>query len=287
MEGVCETKLCTTKLESVEFANQNDCLMEIGLGSYGCSHYRRRCKIRAPCCNEIFSCRHCHNEAKNSIESNPLHRHDIPRHEVEKVICSLCDTEQDVQQYCINCGVCMGKYFCAKCKFFDDDVFKSQYHCDECGICRTGGEKNFFHCSKCGCCYSKLMREVHRCVERAMHHNCPVCFEYLFDTMKDVTVLPCGHTMHLACIPVLSAQSLSVICQNCGENSTKRLTQPQCLQHTKIRWYGFYATIVESIQMYSSILWHINARIASRTTRDRHAEAPLLLLRARQECLRW
>ncbi|KAK8598333.1 hypothetical protein V6N13_094306 [Hibiscus sabdariffa] len=138
-----------------------------------------------------------------------------------------------------------------------------------------------------GCCYSKLMREVHRCVERAMHHNCPVCFEYLFDTMKDVTVLPCGHTMHLACIPVLSAQSLSVICQNCGENSTKRLTQPQCLQHTKIRWYGFYATIVESIQMYSSILWHINARIASRTTRDRHAEAPLLLLRARQECLRW
>lgn len=29
-----------------------------------CSHYKRRCKIRAPCCNEIFDCRHCHNEAK-------------------------------------------------------------------------------------------------------------------------------------------------------------------------------------------------------------------------------
>ncbi|XVF20315.1 hypothetical protein REPUB_Repub11eG0187800 [Reevesia pubescens] len=108
---------------------------------------------------------HCHNEAK--------------------VICSLCDTEQDVQQCCINCGVCMGKYFCAKCKFFDDDVYKNQYHCDECGICRTGGEENFFHCNKCGCCYSKLIRDVHRCVERAMHHNCPVCFEL------------CGHTMHL------------------------------------------------------------------------------------------
>ncbi|XP_057445068.1 uncharacterized protein LOC130737336 [Lotus japonicus] len=27
-----------------------------------------------------------------------------------------------VQQYCINCGVCMGKYFCATCKFFDDDA---------------------------------------------------------------------------------------------------------------------------------------------------------------------
>lgn len=28
-----------------------------------CKHYRRRCKIRAPCCNEIFYCRHCHNES--------------------------------------------------------------------------------------------------------------------------------------------------------------------------------------------------------------------------------
>ncbi|WJX22299.1 RING-type E3 ubiquitin transferase [Trifolium repens] len=26
-----------------------------------------------------------------------------------------------VQQYCINCGVCMGEYFCGTCKFFDDD----------------------------------------------------------------------------------------------------------------------------------------------------------------------
>ena len=30
---------------------------------YRCKHYRRRCKIRAPCCNEIFSFRHCHNKA--------------------------------------------------------------------------------------------------------------------------------------------------------------------------------------------------------------------------------
>lgn len=27
-----------------------------------------------------------------------------------------------VQQNCVHCGVCMGKYFCSKCKFFDDDV---------------------------------------------------------------------------------------------------------------------------------------------------------------------
>ncbi|KAI8563262.1 hypothetical protein RHMOL_Rhmol03G0099200 [Rhododendron molle] len=227
-------------------------LMEMGSGLFGCSHYRRRCKIRAPCCDEIFDCRHCHNESKvvcsflwfyinieittfgissnitataecycscgfkivemqneffsirnleqNSLEVDPLNRHDVPRHEVKRVICSLCHTEQDVQQKCIQCGVCMGKYFCSKCKFFDDDVLKDQYHCDKCGICRTGGEENFFHCNKCGCCYSRLMKDSHICVERAMHHNCPVCFEYLFDTTKDMSVLPCGHTIHLQCV---------------------------------------------------------------------------------------
>ncbi|XP_026412230.1 E3 ubiquitin-protein ligase RZFP34-like isoform X2 [Papaver somniferum] len=139
------------RLELVESLNiEEDSVMESGYGDFGCRHYRRRCKIRAPCCDEIFDCRHCHNEKKNSMEVDPLDRHDVPRHKIAKVICSLCDTEQDVQQKCRNCGVCMGKYFCTKCKFFDDDVSKNQYHCDGCGICRTGGEENFYHCYKCG-----------------------------------------------------------------------------------------------------------------------------------------
>ena len=31
--------------------------------SYGCKHYLRRCKIVSPCCNEIYSCRLCHNNS--------------------------------------------------------------------------------------------------------------------------------------------------------------------------------------------------------------------------------
>ncbi|KAM3351350.1 hypothetical protein ACQJBY_023380 [Aegilops geniculata] len=154
--------------------------IEKGLMQYGCAHYRRRCRIRAPCCNEIFDCRHCHNESK--------------------VICSLCGTEQEVRQICINCGVCMGKYFCEVCKLFDDDVSKQQYHCHACGICRIGGRENFFHCSKCGCCYSKVLKNSHACVEGAMHHDCPICFEYLFESRNDVSVLPCGHTIHEKCL---------------------------------------------------------------------------------------
>jgi RING finger/CHY zinc finger protein 1 len=99
----------------------------------------------------------------------------------------------------------MGEYFCEICKFFDDDLSKGQYHCDGCGICRTGGADNFFHCDKCGCCYSNVLKDSHRCVERAMHHNCPVCFEYLFDSTKDISVLQCGHTIHLECMNEMRA----------------------------------------------------------------------------------
>lgn len=46
---------------------------EFGAGVYGCAHYRRRCKIVAPCCGEIFWCRHCHNESKNIDEKARFH----------------------------------------------------------------------------------------------------------------------------------------------------------------------------------------------------------------------
>ncbi|TVU48402.1 hypothetical protein EJB05_08038, partial [Eragrostis curvula] len=65
---------------------------------------------------------------------------------------------------------------------------------------KTGGAENFYHCDKCGCCYTSVLRDSHRCVDRAMHHNCPVCFEYLFDSTKAISVLHCGHTIHLECL---------------------------------------------------------------------------------------
>ncbi|CAN4117148.1 unnamed protein product [Withania somnifera] len=209
---------CSLKepITTLSFAG-DESMIEIGSGDYGCLHYRRRCKVRAPCCDEIFDCRHCHNNSKNSLEVEPCKRHDIPRHDIKRVICSLCNTEQDVQQTCIQCGICMGKYFCSKCNFFDDDVSKNQYHCDKCGICRTGGEENFFHCDTCGCCYSKLIKESHFCIERAMHHNCPVCFEYVFDTTKNISVLPCGHTMHLECVRQMEGH-LQYSCPLCSRS---------------------------------------------------------------------
>ncbi|GAV92735.1 zf-RING_2 domain-containing protein [Cephalotus follicularis] len=32
-----------------------------------------------------------------------------------------------------------------------------------------------------------------------MQNCCPVCYEYLFDSVKEAAVLKCGHTMHMDC----------------------------------------------------------------------------------------
>ncbi|GJY44452.1 E3 ubiquitin protein ligase MIEL1 [Tanacetum coccineum] len=159
---------------------------------------RRRCMIRAPCCNEVYACRHCHNEAKNMLDSI-ADRHDLVRYDVTQVICLVCDCEQPVARQCTNCGVNMGEYYCDICKFYDDDTSKEQFHCDDCGICRVGGRENYFHCKKCGSCYALSLRNNHSCVENSMRHHCPICYEYLFDSLKDTTVMKCGHTMHSEC----------------------------------------------------------------------------------------
>ncbi|XP_058732640.1 probable E3 ubiquitin-protein ligase RZFP34 [Vicia villosa] len=58
---------------------------------YGCKHYKRRRKIRAPYCNEVYSGCHCQSEATSD-------RHDVACQDVELVVCSVCDTERPVTQ---------------------------------------------------------------------------------------------------------------------------------------------------------------------------------------------
>ena len=50
----------------VKFVGGSNCLYSF-FSWFRCEHYKRRCKIRAPCCNQIFPCRHCHNEVTVSF----------------------------------------------------------------------------------------------------------------------------------------------------------------------------------------------------------------------------
>ncbi|KAK9825066.1 hypothetical protein WJX74_005833 [Apatococcus lobatus] len=180
----------------------------LGEGLHGCQHYRRRCKLVAPCCGEVFACRHCHNDEKQAGESDPNLRHELDRSQVQEVVCSLCDLRQPVATHCSRCSVEFGAYSCLKCNFFDDDTSKQQFHCDLCGLCRVGGAENYFHCHRCGCCYGKSLRDNHVCVENSMKQDCPICVEYLFDSVRQTSILPCGHTIHTDCLHDLEQASV-------------------------------------------------------------------------------
>jgi len=168
-----------------------------GSGGAGCRHYRRRCRIVAPCCGEAFWCRHCHNEAKN-VGPNA---HEVDRTQIQEVICQNCSSIQPPAQNCRACGQIFAHYFCRKCNFWDDDGnLKQVFHCDKCGLCRVGGRENYFHCDTCGSCYPNEIGNSHTCVENAMRQNCPVCLQDLFQSTVQVTILHCGHTIHQDCL---------------------------------------------------------------------------------------
>lgn len=111
-------------------------------------------------------------------------KHNMNRHHVRSVVCLACDTEQPPSSTCINCAASFGAYFCSVCNLYDDDLSKQQFHCEKCGICRVGGRDNFFHCDTCGACYSVELRNNHVCVPNSMQRDCPICYEYLFDSLE-------------------------------------------------------------------------------------------------------
>ncbi|RID47790.1 hypothetical protein BRARA_I04356 [Brassica rapa] len=43
------------------------------------------------------------------------------------------------------------------------------------------------------------LRDNHSCIENATKNSCPVCYEFLFDSVKAAHVMRCGHTMHMGC----------------------------------------------------------------------------------------
>lgn len=168
-------------------------------GQYGCSHYKRNCRIKAECCQTFFTCRLCHDEECT---------HKIDRYATKSMLCMLCLTEQDVAAECVNkeCGKRMAKYFCGKCRLFDDDYEGTIFHCDDCGLCRKAESDEYWHCKTCNTCLTQKVVD-HRCLEHVLDQNCPVCNEYLFTSLTPITFPDCMHPMHEACMTSYSRTS--------------------------------------------------------------------------------
>ncbi|KAL4398720.1 hypothetical protein HN51_003321 [Arachis hypogaea] len=158
---------------------------------YGCKHYKRNCKIFCPCCNQLHTCIHCHNEVSDHI---------IDRKSITKMMCMECLNIQPINATCStsSCKLTMAKYYCWICRLFEDE--KEIYHCPYCNLCRVGKGlgTTYFHCMSCNACMSRSLL-VHTCREKHLEDNCPICHEYIFTSLAPVKALPCGHVMHSAC----------------------------------------------------------------------------------------
>lgn len=91
-----------------------------------------------------------------------------------------------------------------------------------------------------------------------------MCCEYLFDSVRPTAVLPCGHTIHSACLKELQRNRTSTcpICLksygNMDKVCTKGLCLRRCLQHTKRLWCSSNARVEST----ASTLYELHDRIS-------------------------
>jgi hypothetical protein len=116
-------------------------------------------------------------------------------------MCMHCLKVQPAGQDCIECGKQVSKYYCKECKLWDSDPKKNIYHCHDCGICRIGKGLgiDYFHCQTCNVCMAIGLKGRHKCIERNLESDCPICGEYMFTSTSTVIFMPCGHCMHHKC----------------------------------------------------------------------------------------
>lgn len=120
------------------------------------------------------------------------------RYLVEKIRCTKCGTVQPVGIQCAGCSQTFADYVCRRCCLWGS---MEAYHCTKCGICRVGKKEDYWHCDTCEACYSVSSAGEHKCVERALDSDCPVCMEHLFTSAVPLCVGPnCGHAMHPDCL---------------------------------------------------------------------------------------
>ncbi|KAK9277135.1 hypothetical protein L1049_006674 [Liquidambar formosana] len=176
---------------------------------FGCEHYKRNCKLRAACCGKLFTCRFCHDKVSD---------HSMDRKATSEMMCMRCLKIQAVGQICRtpSCGgLLMAKYYCSICKFFDDE--RAVYHCPFCNLCRLGKGLgiDLFHCMTCNYCLGMELVD-HKCREKGLETNCPICCDFLFTSSATVRALPCGHFMHSACFQAYTCSHY--ICPICSKS---------------------------------------------------------------------
>eukprot|EP00887_Chlorella_sp_A99_P004372 scaffold15.g4372.t1 len=176
-------------------------------GILGCRHYRRRCRLVAPCCGAAHVCRLCHDDASD---------HQLDRYAVAEMVCMECSTRQAVAASCSSCGARMAAYYCSICHLFDDQPGRDIYHCPFCNFCRQGKGLGVdsFHCMSCNACMSLELFNRHACKEQSLQGTCPVCSDRLFESKHPIKARTWGPG---ARVPLLSGYACPVCSKSLGD----------------------------------------------------------------------
>jgi RING finger/CHY zinc finger protein 1 len=177
----------------------------------GCEHYASNAAIVAPCCNDVYTCRLCHDERNE---------HKIDRSTIKHMVCLICAsydkiTIQPISSHCKDCKTRIAIYFCKICNFFDNDSTHNNYHCEKCKFCRNGKSNEYIHCASCDCCYNIDIYNSHVCEENCTDSICPICLDDLQATIYEVYKPSCGHLVHTKCAKVDKERNAK--CYLCNE----------------------------------------------------------------------
>ncbi|GMP94745.1 hypothetical protein CsSME_00044077 [Camellia sinensis var. sinensis] len=97
-----------------------------------------------------------------------------------------------------------------------------------------------------------------------MHHDCPVFFEYLFESRLDIIILRCGHTIHKNCFEEMQ-EHLQYACPLCFKSI--------CDMSKVWERYGMEIAAIPTPEPYQNKMkcgfmsWVRNAPTANLTTR--------------------
>jgi len=201
----------------------------------GCEHYTRDCKLRHPITGELYTCRLCCEEIRETHLHGYNDHHDnstlpqLDRYAVKEVLCMKCGSLQPASQSCVN-SECdsyntntihssssssssnsnssssrsqkpFAKYYCSICHLYDDSDKHPIYHCPYCNVCRKGHGLgiDFRHCMRCNACISIDEYAQHVCIPQRLQANCPICHDSMFQSTEPLRGMKCGHVMHLSC----------------------------------------------------------------------------------------
>ncbi|XP_057251192.1 zinc finger protein BRUTUS-like At1g18910 isoform X2 [Beta vulgaris subsp. vulgaris] len=179
--------------ESGKLPGQYPSYRDTGDSVFGCKHYKQNCKLVASCCDQLFTCRRCHDEVSDHL---------MDRKSTTQMMCMKCLEIQPIGSTCLtpSCNkYSMARYYCKICRLFDDN--REIYHCPYCNLCRVGKGLgiDYFHCMKCNACMSRSLSSTHVCREKCIEDKCPICHEDMFTSSDPIKALACGHLMHSSC----------------------------------------------------------------------------------------